>query len=1009
MWSFLINRFRFSALLILTIVLMGLISMVVLPKEAMPEVKIPYAAVVTMYAGASPVDVEELITEPIEEGISGLEDMKMTQSFSSEGVSMVFVEFEADADIKDSVRALQDAVSGIEGQLPEDGDNPIVSELNYSNTPILIASISADMSHTELVGLAEDLQSDILEISNVSEVELIGVRDKEVTIEIDPTALAQYGVSIMEILAAIQGAESNMPLGAVESNDMQYTLRFSADLEPEDIENLIVRTGEAPIYMRDLGDVDYKIADASQYSRISLEGGVPEDAISLSVYKKTGGDIIEMVDEIYEKVEDLEGRSGADITFFTSVDYAEDIKQQLGNLSFSGLQTILLVAIILFLSLGVREAIVAGLAIPLTFLITFTGMSMFGSSINFLSLFSLILALGILVDTGIVITEGMHVKLAKGGDPKKVALETVREYQLPLISGTMTTVAAFVPMLLMTGIIGSFVRHIPITVSLTLLASLFVGLGLLPVIGSRVLKANGTRKKSFIERTIGSVKEYHRDLLAWLTEKRRRQHGLIGGMILLFCMSCSLLVTGILEPVMFTEEDYRYFYIEVSLEQGTLLDETNAVVEEIEGYILETPEVESFVTTVGKSSDLADGGLVGAVGGSAHLANLTVNLKEDRERSSLEIVDDFRAEFAGIANADIRVINLSDGPPSAAPIEFKIVGSDLDKLKEYADEAIEVLEQVPGAINLSSSLENTVNEFVLSVDRQKAAEAGLTPLMLSQIARISVNGMVAQTLKVDGEDTDVILRTSADTDIEEILALPIVTAYGTHSLSYFVDMSFEPAPSSILHIDGDRIVTISGDLDTGHTAASVLADFQERVDIDMDNGYRLEYGGEYEEMVESFESLGRSMLFGILLIIVILVLQFNSYRQVAMVVFTIPLALIGVFPGLVLAGYPFSFPVFVGIVALAGIVVNNAIILIDRINRNIAGGMEKREAILEAGGARFQPILLTSITTIAGILPLTLSDPTWGPLGFTIICGLAFSTILTLIVVPGLYMRFAKK
>jgi multidrug efflux pump len=1014
MWEFLIKKFRFSLILVLAILASGFLSLATLPIEAMPEVKIPYASVVTFYSGASPLDVEELVTNPIEDGLDSLEDVKMISSSSVENMSMIFIEFEASADIAESVREAQDAVSAVESQLPDDAEDPMVSELNYSNTPILTLSLSADLSHTELAEIAENMQSEITGVGFVSDVELIGVREERVLVELEADNLTHYGVSIMEVYGVLVAAESSMPLGSVDASNKEYSLRFVSELQPEEIENLIVRSmGESNIYLRDIAEVTYGIEDVSQHARISIEGSEPENAISMNIYKKTGGDIIRMVDEIYEITGEFEAETG--VSVLATVDYAEDIQDQLGSLVKSGMQTMILVAFILFLSLGFREALVAGLSIPLTFLISFTGISIYGGTFNFLSLFSLILALGILVDTGIVITEGMHTRLVAGKCPKVVALETVREYQLPLISGTMTTVAAFVPMLMMTGIMGEFIKHIPKTVILTLLASLFVGLGILPVLGSRILKAganggeNGganVRKKSFMERFINRKKDDYRAALDWFCSKKKRQNRLLGFMIFLFFLSSALPITGLLEATMFPDTDYRYYYISVELPNGSSLEDTNLVAEQVEAILLATPEVESFVTTVGSSSSLSGDGLTGGTGAD-NLANFTVNLREDRDLTSIEITAAQRPLVAEIANADVSVVEMSDGPPSAMPIDFRIIGPDLDKLQDYSDQAIALLEEIPGSLNLGSSLEETVNEFVLSVDRQKAAAAGLDPATISQVARLSVAGISVMTLKDAGEEVEVYLQVENEMGIDEVLALPIVSAYGTYSLENFVDVSFEPTPTVVVHVDGDRVASITGDIKDGYMVADILAEFQDEFELD-DANYRAEYGGDLEEIAESFTSLGYAMLVGVLLIIVILILQFNSFRQAGMIVFTIPLALIGVFTGLTIAGYPFSFPAFVGIVALAGIVVNNAIILIDKINKNIAAGMSKKEAILDAGVARFQPILLTTITTVVGIAPLALSDPTWGPLGFTIISGLIFSTVLTLFVVPSLYMRFNK-
>ncbi len=990
------------------VLLGGTFAALTLPKESNPEIKVPYASIATFYPGASPLDVEDLITYPIEDAVLGLEDLKNLSSSSSEGFSLVFAEFEADADIEDRVRELQDAVSQMESTLPDDAQAPMVTELNFSNSPILVLSISADVPHAQLADMAETLQDEILEVNGVGDATLTGVRPMEISMEIDPSKLEQYGISILEVYQVVQSAEATLPLGSIEAGGKNYSLRFSAPVERTDLGGLIVRSvGDSFIYLRDLADISYGLVEETQYARVSFEGSDSLDSISMNVTKKTGGDIIKMVDEINDKIEELEATTLNGATVTTTYDSAQDIKDQLNDLSRSGAMTIVLVAIILLLALGWREAIVASLAIPFTFLITFMGFGLMGTTINFLSLFSLILALGILVDTGVVITEGMHTRLAEGKNPREVALATVRDYQWPLISGTMTTVAAFVPMLFMTGIIGEFVKHIPRTVSLALLASLFVGLGFLPVMGSRILKVKKEKKKSWFERRIVNIRNSYRSTLEWLLSRKYRQSLLMFFMLILFGASLVLPGAGLLKVTMFSEADYRLFFIEVDLPNGSLLSETDAVVRQVEEALLEIPEVQSYLVTVGTSGNLSDG-LAVTSGGNSNLASFTVNLYEDREVSSLDIIDDLREELSVITEGNVEVQGVSDGPPTANPIEFRIYGDDLDELTAYSEAASVVLAETDGVVNISSSLDDSNSEFVLSVDRERAGTLGLSPLSLAQIAQISLNGITATSLTINGDDTNVILKTSAGSTLEEVLALPILTQFGTFPLSHFVNVDLGQAPASVLHTDGDRTVTISADLEADYLVNDVLADFQDSWTPQLLPGYRVEYGGELEEQVESFKSLGTAMIYGVLLILMILVLQFNSLKQTAIVLFTIPLALIGVFAGLTLTSIPFSFPAFIGVVALTGIVVNNAIILIDRINKNTANGMAQKEAILDAGVARFQPIILTSLTTIVGIFPLATSDETWGPLGFSIIYGLAFSTILTLVVIPSAYQRLIR-
>jgi len=1009
MWIFFLKNVRFTLLILGFIIMAGLYSLFTLPKEASPEVKVPFASIATFYPGASPIDVEDLVTNPIEDAVINLDDVKKVTSTSSEAFSIVSVEFETDADIKDRVRALQDAVNNVEGELPAGVESPLVREVNFSDQPVLILALSAQLPYSELLDIAERMQDEIELITQVSSAQLTGVRPKILEITLKPEALSQYGVSVLEVLQVLQQSDGNFPLGSLEAQANNYNFRLSAALNPEDLGNLVVRNqGPSYIYLRDLADIRDTFKDASQISRVSVNGGARQEAISIQVFKKPGGDLVRMVDEINARLKELQETDYPEVTVMTVQDNAQDIRDQLGDLTSNGEQSVLLIFFALALVLGLREATLAAVSIPLTFLLTFMGLQLIGSSFNFLSLFSLIFATGILVDTGIVIVESMHLYIQNGDDAKTAAFKTIREYQVPLLAGTLTNIAAFVPMFLMTGIIGEFVKHIPRTVVITLLASLIVCMGILPVLGMIFLKAKPAETVAKQESVLWRrFKAWYIPFLEGFLKARWRTWALLFLMVVMLVGTVALPVLGVLNVSMFPAEDSRLFFIQVELPKGSRLEDTDAVVSRIEDTVIATPEVESYIATLGSNGGEALGGVNTA---ESHLANFTVNLKKDRERTSLEILDDYRTQFAALSGeAKINLIGVSGGPPGSSAISFRIFGPDLKELRRLSNEAIALLEAEEGTVNVSSSLQDQAPEYVLRIDREHVASAGLTPAVLGQIARIALSGLEVSTLtRADGKDVDLILKTKID-DIEALLALPISTPSGDFPLGHFIQVNLEPAPSTIVHQGGERSVEISSDVEGETLASVVLPAFQaEFAKIEMPQGYRVEYGGEAEEMAESFASLGQALIIGILLILIILLLQFNSFSQTFVVLLTIPFGIIGVFLGLALVQQPFSFPAFIGLVALSGIVVNNGIILLDRIASNRSEGMPKKEAILEASNSRLQPIVLTSITSVIGMLPLALSSPTWAPLGFTIVFGMLFSTVLTLVVIPASYGLFVK-
>ena len=1000
MWNFFIKNSRFSLILLAAVIISGIVSLITLPRESSPEINVPYASITTIYPGASPSDIERDVTDPIETAISGMDDIISVSSSSSMDYSSVFIEFSTTVDIDEQVVLLRQEVAGIESSLPDGIQDPMVNAFNINEQPVLILTLSSDtLSDEELQDTIAKVQEDLEGFKDVESIDVSGVVEKEIQIALRPQAMEKHGISMTEVMGIIQAANITMPLGTVEYGEQDYSLRLESNLAYEDLENLTIRSATAPgdkeIQLRHIANIDITDIETNQIARASYQGSEPDRALVLSVTHQAGGDIVKLVDAIDTYLmEQADGGPLEHVQIFTTQNDAEYIQEQLVDLSISGLETVGLILIVLLFVLGLREAFIASLSIPLSFLITFTGLSLLGNSFNFLSLFSLVLALGILVDTSIVITEGMHNRLERGDTPKQAAMRTIEEYKWPLIAGTLTTVAAFAPMLLMTGIIGEYVKHIPQTVVLTLLASLFVGLGLLPVIGAGLLKpSKKEKKKSIFKRAVASLKKRYATSLEWVLAKKKRMRILFAVTTVAFLASLALPVSGLLGVSMFPASEYPLFFVNVELEKGMLIDATQEVVEEVEEALIEVEEIESFVVKFNRDGNAA---------------SFTVNIAEDRDRTTFEIQDELAEMFDVISEetgTDVALVALSDGPPEASDVEFRIIGEDFDVLAEEADNALVALGNIEGVRNAQSSLDDAATEFVLEIDREIAFAYGTDPSTIAQLARLAVSGLTVTSYVVDGEELDVVLYVKGD-----VLETPIATYAGTFPLSTFThDITNTEAPAAISRLDGERVVTITADVDEDVVVADVLAELDETFnDESLADGYRLDVGGATEEMMESFASLGRALILGILLIVIILLLQFNSFKQMFVILTTIPMALIGVFAGLSLLGLEFSFTAFVGIIALAGIVVNNAIILLDRANKNHKEGKNRGDAMQSAAVSRFQPIVLTSLTTIIGILPLTLSDETWGPMGSAIISGLLVSTFLTLFVVPAMYKRFVK-
>lgn len=1024
-WIFFIEHFRFTYVILLTIVLSGLVSVYLMPKESAPEVVVPIGVVTTIYPGASALDVEELVTNEIEDEISDLDDLDTYTSTSAEGVSSIVVEFDPNSEIDGRIRALKDAVDNALPDLPDEVDRSIVKQITLADQPMMIFSFSVDVPEEELKRIAETVQDELEKLTGLSEAKLVGVRDREIQVTVDQAKLELYDLSIGEVVRAIQSNDAQLPVGSIEQQQKKYTVRFEGGLKETSLIRQIPITtrGTQPVYVSDVAAVTDGFQERSSLSRLSLAGAPAEGSISVEIFKRERADIVTLTNAIYATLEDLKKDILKDAEVFISFDEGERIQDDLYGLLNNGFQTIVIVFLLLYLFLGWREALLAGISIPVTFLITFIFLSSLGFTINFLTLFSLILALGILVDSTIVIVEGIHSAINEGHSPIEAAKATIHEFQWPVISGIMTTVAAFFPMTFASGVTGQYIRTIPVTVSIVLLASLFVALTIIPVIGSRTLKKTDKAHPSE-ENVVSKIQFIHRlglwyeGVLRKILSDVKHHWQVFTSLVVAFVISMSLPFIGALDAVLFPIVDDDRFSIQIEAPLGTVLEKTDEVVHRVEQLLYEDQRIVSFVTSVGSAGGQSTGGS----SSSSHIARISVSLVEEGERDekSYEILEEYRDQFRLITDAEITVSQEAAGPPAGLPVEITFIGEDLDELDRILRRGEEVLATIEGTTSIERSIKDAPFEFSFQVDRAKASQVGLTPLDIADFIRTSLFGRDATTLKIAGDDIDVVVQLNLNpnstdphdtqkTSINALENLSIPTPEGTVPLMALLDTSLRSSIYSVQHEDGERISKLTSDIRPGFTSQGIVMQFQERIlELKMPPDYLVRYGGEAEDVAESFNSMYNAMIIGVFLIAAILVLQFNSFKQPIFILVSLPFALIGVMPGLAITQQPLSFPAFIGIVALAGIVVNDAIIMIDQINNNLKRQLALKDAVVKAAISRVQPIILTTVTTVAGILPLTLSDPIWGPLGFAIIFGLTFSTVLTLLVVPLLYYRYGE-
>ncbi len=1021
LWIFFLRKRAFTYLLMGALTVGGIFSALIIPKESAPEVIIPIGIVSTTLRGASAEDTEKLITNKIEDEVANIEDIDKVTSSSREGLSIVTAQFTASANIDKAMQDLKEAVDRAKVEFPKEADQPTVSRVNFADQPILILSVSQDVAPSQLTKLGEDLKNEIKKVKGISQVNISGTRKREVNVVIKQEALEKYGLRLDQVVSAIGSANATFPIGTITVSNIDYPIKFQGGIdEPNQVPDIsIASLNGIPVYLRDIAFVADGLEPPTTFSRASVGGDPGTQALTLYIFKKTGGDVTKITEAVKTRISELQSSLLLGSHVVISFDRGELVNKDLRDLTRVGLETVALVMLMLFLTIGWRESIVAALSIPLSFVIAFIGLYASGNSINFVSLFSLILAIGILVDSGIVVTEAIHTRLKAHPTPEEAAVASIHEYAWPLIAGTMTTVAVFLPLFFISGITGKFIASIPFTVIFVLIASIIVALGMVPLLAVVLTRGNKNRFEELQEVYAEKVTNWYKNLLGRILDHRSFQNKFLTVMVIGFIAAILLPVTGVVKVTFFPQGDQDFIYIQLEKPEGTPLAETDMAVRSVEEILYENTFIDSFVTTVGESSTFSNNGS----SKNTKLANITVNLKKERDKTSSEIVTMLRKSLSPIHSMIIHVEESNNGPPTGAPIVIKFLGNNLDELGIAADKAEHILANIKGAVDVQTSLRDDGTQFTLTIDRTKAAQFGISASEIAQILRTAVSGITATTIKNQEKDIDVVVKLNLNphfvnaedtikTTIDSIKQIPITGAEGFVLMGSLITAKASESRAIISHDSRKRIATVSSGLTPDMTAVEVTKAFQKReAELELPASVAIDYGGENEEVDKSFRDMFFALLAGMALMLAILVLEFNSFRFTFYLLGIVPLSLIGVLSGLALAGKPLSFPSMLGFIALSGVIINHAIILLDSMMRLLHRKEDKtlREVIIEASAVRLRPIFLTTITTVIGMVPLAGASPLWGPLAFAIMFGLTFAMILTLILIPVLFYRFPGK
>jgi len=1051
-FCFLIHSWRVVLLLLVILpTLVGLAAFVTMPKELNPDIPLPLAMVLIPYPGAAPEEVEALITDKLEEDLQGLDDLDDILSTSMDGSAVITVRFEAGIDIDDAIRDTKEVVSDIEGELPDDAMDAEVHELNFNEFPIVVVSMSGGSDYVELTNAAEDLQDEIEALPDVLEARIVGGVERVYDVAVDPAKMEAAGLSILQLVQIIDAANVNLPGGDVSVHDSNYLVRVDSQIkEISDLAGVVVSAGgDRIVRLGDVARVTDTTKDATSYSRMDQK-----PSVSLAIKKRQGTNTISVTEDIKRQLEESKSWLPEGTRFEIIGEQAEWIRDTLNQMKNSALFGLVMVILVLFAFLGFRNSLIVAIVIPLAIFITFAFLWAGGVSMNTITLFSMVLVVGMIVDNAIVVVENIYrhmqrdkrryLAAASLGFPltpetlvaraeeldavpdegimrqdesrlPRVALHThaaangARQVALPILTATLTTIAAFMPMLIMTGVMGEFMGYIPKTVSMALAASFLVAMLVNPVVSSKLMKVGSATVKTGLtrgDRILGTLKRYYEPVIRWSLRRRR---------LVLLCLipyvfgALALMAFGVVEVELFPEEDIGQLYINVEAPQGTRLEATDEIVKQIETF-LEDPRWEPYLDTY-----VANVGYSGAstydwsFGGAESFAQIVIDLvdEEDRDLKAGEIQELMRPFLGTIRGAEVDFQPIQGGPPTDAPIVVKLIGEDMETLKGISRGVQEVLRSIPGAVDVKDDFGEGSPELLVRIDRAKAALLGVSPAEVAVSLRTAVYGVDASEVRKEGKDIDIWVRLAEEhrSDLSDIEGIKISTRMGNHVLlGEIATVESGTGVTNIRHTDAERVIRVTASTAPGAPAVGITRQLQKRLrSFPLPPGYRFDYSGDFEMFAESFESLGKAFIIAVILIYVLMVAQFQSLAQPIVILSTIPFAIFGALYGLAIGGQNFALVSLIGIVGLSGVVVNAAILLVDYINSERRRGMDTGEALVSAGLIRLRPILLSAVTTMVGLLPLTVAEEGWRPLGFAFIFGLGFASILTLVVLPVIY------
>ena len=1013
-----VNKPITTLMVFTAVIVMGIYSLLYIPIDLYPEMDPPFISVLTTYPGANASDVETNVTRPLEDAFNTVDNLKEITSVSSENLSVISLEFEWDTDLNEASNDIRDAIDFLFDNLPDDVNRPSIFKFNMSMIPIVFYAVTAEESYPGLAKILEErIINPLNRIDGIGSVNMIGAPQRRIYVETDPVKLDAYNLTIEHIGNVIRAENMNMPSGNIKMGMMDYQLRVEGEIaESYELNDLVVgHFNGASVFLKDVAQVRDTLRDVTLDERI-----IGRQGVRMFVMKQSGANTVNVARDVKNAIEELKADLPPDIEINEILDTSVFISDSVSNLSQTMLWALFFVVLVVLFFLGKwRATFIVVLTIPISLIVSFIYLYITGGSLNVISLASLSIALGMVVDDAIVVLENISRHIERGTSPREAAIYATNEVWLSVIITTLVIVAVFFPLTLVGGMTGVLFKQLGWIVSITVVASTLAAISLTPMLSSQLLELKKRVEKPgrlshamIIEPFLNWLDGFYENTLRVALRNKKK--------VLIFALTLfagSLLLLNFISTEFMPESDESRINAQVELTTGLRVEETVKVARELERIIMERyPEME--IMAVSSGSDDAGGMMALFTQAGSNMINLVMRLSSvsERDRSVWEIADDLRRQMEQIPEIVEFSVSTTGGGLGSTTVDVEIFGYDFNVTSGLAEEIRASIEAIRGAEDVQISRKDDRPELQVVLDRQKLAENGLNTALVSASVRNRVAGMTASLLREEGDEYEIIVRNREDfrSSISDLEAITFTNSLGNRiSLGEIGEVKEYWSPPNIERKRRERVVTVSA-VPSGIALGDLAAEINSIINAtEIPPGVMVNVGGAYEDMVESFIDLGLLLVISIILVFLVMASQFESFVMPFVIMFSIPFSFTGVILALFVTNTTLSVIAALGAVLLIGIVVKNGIVLIDYINLMRDRGYHLNEAIALSGKMRLRPVLMTAATTTLAMLPLALSrgegSEIWSPMGITLIGGLLFSTMVTLVLVPVVYGIFSRR